>query len=172
LTLAAFTQSAQPTQLSTPTLEQLSSPTLEQPTNTRSIALSPTLTSTVALTPTLMLTQTPSDTPVPKPGALAGGISGYPYGSVPSLAVVAYKQNSSTYWYVITNPGATSYSMTDSSNKGFVTPGSYQVVAYDSSGNSGGCTTIVTVISEKTVTCDITNWSGGYPAKPSGVPNP
>ena len=152
----------------------LSSPTQVQPTNTdtQASAPSPTWTSTSALTPSIAQTPTATTTPIPKPGAIAGGISGYPYGSVPSLVVVAYKQNSGTYWYLITNPGATSYSMTDSSNKGFVSPGSYQVVAYDASGNTGGCPSMVTVISEQTVNCNITNWGGGYPAKPSGIPNP
>jgi hypothetical protein len=164
LTLAAFTQTAQPS--------PLPSIALITPTDTQASAPSPTWTSTSALTPSMAQTPTASTTPIPKPGAIAGGISGYPYGSVPSLVVVAYKQNSGTYWYLITNPGATSYSMTDSSNKGFVSPGSYQVVAYDASGNTGGCPSIVTVISEQTVNCDITNWGGGYPAKPSGIPNP
>ncbi len=66
------------------------------------------------------------------------------------------------------NPGASSYSMSSD----FLIPGQFQVVAYDASGNSGGCTALVTVISEQTVTCDITNWGGGYPPKPSSVPNP
>ena len=171
LTLAVFTQSAQ-APISSPTLEQQSSPTLGQPTSTQAIALSPTLTSTIGPTVTITLTPVFTNTPVPKPGALVGAISGYPYGSEPALVVVAYKQDSSTYWYVITSAGATSFSMTDSSNIGFVAPGSYQVVAYDGSGNSGGCAAMVTVISEQTVTCDITNWGGGYLAKPSGVPNP
>ena len=172
LTLAVFTQSAQPAPLSSPTLEQLSSPTLGQPTSTQTIALSPTVKPTIGPTGTITLTPVFTNTPVPKPGALVGAISGYPYGSVPALVVVAYKQDSSAYWYVITNAGATSYSMTVSSNIGFVAPGPYQVVAYDGSGNSGGCSAIVTVISEQTVTCDITNWGGGYPPKPSSVPNP
>ncbi len=164
LTLSAFTQTAQ----SMP----LSSPALVTPTDTQASATAPTWTSTSALTPTPAQTQTATATPIPNPGAIAGGITGYPYGPVPALVVVAYKQNSGTYWYVITNPGASSYSMTDSSGIGFVAPGPYQVVAYDASGNSGGCPNIVTVISEQTVNCDITNWGGGYPAKPSGVPNP
>ena len=162
LTLASFTQSA-------PQETPLPSPTLEQPTNTVAIALSPASTPTVTLTPTITLTLAPTDTLVPKPGTIEGNISGYPYGSLPKLAIVAFNQEKpSTYSYWITASGSTSYSMTSS----YLLPGKYQVVAYDSSNHTGGCSVAVTVISEQTVTCDITNWGGGYPAKPSGVPSP
>jgi hypothetical protein len=165
LTLAAFTQSAQQT--------PLASPTLEKPTNTQPVVLEPTVTPTITLTPTMTLTMTPTlaptDTPIPKPGTIEGAISGYPYGSLPRLTIVAYGQEPPyNYSYWITAAGNTSYSMTSS----YLIPGKYQVVAYDSSNRTGGCPIIVTVISEQTVTCDITNWGGGYPAKPSGVPNP
>jgi hypothetical protein len=46
------------------------------------------------------------------------------------------------------------------------------VVAYDSSGHAGGCNLNAAVVSNTTVNCDITNWSGSYRVKPSGVPNP
>jgi hypothetical protein len=72
------------------------------------------------------------------------------------------------YSYLITLPGDTAYSMSSK----YLLPGKFQVVAYDSSSHSGGCPVIVTVISDQTVTCNITNWGGGYPAKPSGVPSP
>ncbi len=55
---------------------------------------------------------------------------------------------------------------------GYITAGDYQVVAYDSSGHAGGCAGNVKVVTNQTVICDIGNWGGGYPAKPSGVPNP
>ena len=171
LTFAAFTQSAGQT--------PLASPTLEQPTNTRTVALSPTATSTVTLTPTetptvtltptLTLSQQPSETPIPKPGTITGGISGYPYGSLPKLVIVAFGQEPPyNYSYWITAAGNTSYEMTSE----YLLPGKYQVVAYDSSNHKGGCPGIVTVIGDQTVTCDITKWGGGYPAKPSGVPDP
>lgn len=171
MTLAVFTQSAQPEPLSSPTLEQLSSPTVSPPTPTLTltVALTPTFTPTIGPTPTQTLTPAPSNTPIPKPGSIAGAISGYPYGSQPSLAIVAFGQEPPYYYsYMITNPGANSYSMSSS----YLIPGQFQVVAYDGSGNSGGCAALVTVISDQTVTCDITNWGGGYPPKPSSVPNP
>jgi hypothetical protein len=169
LTLAVFTQSAQPASLSSPTLEQLSSPTLAQPGSTPTVAPSPTSTPTIGLTATLTLTLPPSSTPIPKPGSIAGSISGYPYGSLPGLAIVAFGQDPPYYYsYMITNSGSNSYSMSSS----YLIPGQFQVVAYDASGHSGGCPSFVTVISEQTVTCDITNWGGGYPPKPSSVPNP
>jgi hypothetical protein len=85
------------------------------------------------------------------------------------LAIVAYGQEPPNYYsYLITGAGETYFSM--SSN--YLIPGHFQVVAYDSSGHAGGCTINVLVISNQTVICDITNWGGGYPAKPSGVPSP
>lgn len=162
LTLAAFTRSA-------PQETPLASPTTVLSTNTATIALTPTSTPTVTLTPTMTLTLAPTDTPIPKPGTIEGIISGYPYGSLPKLAIVAFNQEKpTTYSYWITAAGNTSYSMTSE----YLLPGKYQVVAYDSGSHSGGCPVLVTVISEQTVTCDITNWSGVYPAKPSGVPGP
>jgi hypothetical protein len=117
----------------------------------------------------MTLTLTPSNTPIPKPGTIEGGISGYPYGSLQKLAIVAFGQEPPyNYSYWITGTGNTSYSMTSD----YLLPGKYQVVAYDSSNHTGGCPVIVTVISDQTVTCNITNWGGGYPAKPSDVPDP
>jgi hypothetical protein len=170
-TLAVLTLSAQ-----LPTLPTQTSPTSIQPTVNQVVTQTPSATISFTITPSYTISPTitvgPSDTPIPAPGAIEGNIYGYPYGSIPALAVVAFKQNSATFWFVITGPGNTYYSMTDSSNKGYVSTGSYQVVAYDSSGHSGGCTINVQVISNQTLTCDITNWGGGYPAKPSDVPTP
>jgi hypothetical protein len=165
LTLAVFTQSAQRT--------PLSSPTIERPANTQPVAPSPTSMPTVTIIPTMTLSMTPTllptNTAIPKPGTIEGDISGYPYGSLPKLAIVAFGQESPYHYsYWITAVGNTYYSMTSS----YLIPGKYKVVAYDSSNHTGGCPEIVKVISEQTVTCDITNWGGGYPAKPSGVPNP
>ena len=53
---------------------------------------------------------------------------------------------------------------------GYISEGKYKMVAYDSSGHAGGCTTIIEVKADEMVTCDITSWGGGYPAKPAGVP--
>lgn len=169
LTLAAYTQSAQTASLSSPTLNQFSSPTLGQPTSTPTVAPTSTFTQTFGPSATMTLTLIPSATPIPKPGSIEGAISGYPYGSQPSLAIVAFGQTPPYYYsYMITNPGDSSFSM--SSN--YLIPGQFQVVAYDASGHSGVCPALVAVISEQTVTCDISNWGGGYPPKPSGVPNP
>ena len=131
MTMAVFTQSAQPAPLSSPTLEQLSSPTPGQPSITHTIAPSPTLTPTSGPSATMTLTLAPSITPVPKPGSIEGTISGYPYGSLPGLAVVAFGQDPPYYYsYLITNPGSTSFSMSGS----YLIPGQFQVVAYDASG--------------------------------------
>ena len=161
LTLAAFTQSALYT--------SLASPIPEQPNISVTVAVPPTSTPTVSMTPTITPTLASTETPIPKPGTIAGSISGYPYGSLPKLVIVAFDQEPPyNYSYWITAAGNTSYSMTSS----YLIPGKYQVVAYDSDKHTGGCPVIVTVISDQIVTCDITNWGGGYPAKPSGVPNP
>jgi hypothetical protein len=160
----------------TQTAQQSSSPasptlTVKQPTNT----LTPTSTQTVRPTNTQAFTLTPTGTkeptrtPIPDPGTIAGGIYGYPYGSVPSLAIVAFGQEPPyNYSYWITVPGATNFAMSSS----YLIPAHYLVVAYDSSGHTGGCTVYVQVISNETVACDITNWGGGYPSKPSDVPSP
>jgi len=170
LTLAVFTQTAQPMPIASPTLEQLASPTAEQPTATSTITATRTYTPTHSgPTVTMTMTLPPSATPIPKPGSIAGAISGYPYGSQPSLVIVAFGQSPPYYYsYMITNPGSTSYSMSSD----YLIPGQFQVVAYDDSGRSGGCPSLVTVKSEQTVTCDITDWGSSYPPKPSAVPNP
>lgn len=121
------------------------------------------------LTRQATLTETSEGTLVPEPGSVEGTISGYPYGDMPRLVIVAIGQEPPYNWtYVITNEGETYFNMTSE----YMLPGFYQVVAYDSSGHAGGCPGGVTVISEETVTCNITDWGGGYPSKPSGVPNP
>lgn len=188
LTLAALTQIAPQMSITSP-----ASPTSDQPTNTQIPTFTetmgptntqiPTLTETMGPTYTQIPTETtgptnsqiptettdPTNTPNSAPGTIAGGISGYPYGSVPGLAIVAYGQEPPyNYSYMITGAGETYFAMSSS----YLIPGHYQVVAYDSSGHAGGCTVNVLVISNETVNCDITNWGGGYRAKPSGVPSP
>jgi len=128
----------------------------------------PLATLTESFTPSITPTLTPNVTNTPEPGfgSISGGIFGYPYGSIPQLAIVAHEQNPPWhYWYLIIPAGSTYFSM-----DGYISTGRYQVVAYDYSGHSGGCTTIVEVKNNEMVTCDITNWGGGYPPKPGGVP--
>ncbi len=164
LTLEALTASAPQELIATPTS---STPGTQIPTQFSTDTLAPTYTQIPTQHPTN--TPAPMNTPLSDPGTIAGSISGYPYGSVPGLAIVAYGQEPPyNYSYVITPAGTTYYSMTTD----YLIPGHYQVVAYDSSGHSGGCTFYVLVISNSTVTCDITDWGGGYRSKPSGVPNP
>jgi hypothetical protein len=149
----------QPLPSSTSTLE--ATPTLPPPT----------LTSAPSLTPTKDISPTPSITPIPDPGSISGTISGYPYGSLPALAIVAIKQDSprrGNYSYFITAPGGTFFSMSTS----YLIPGQWMVIAYDSSGNSGGCSGPVTVVSNQTVSCTISDWASAFPPKPAGVPNP
>jgi hypothetical protein len=156
-----------------PTLPALTSTQVPSPTS-RLPSFTPTITPTLipmppSLTTTKAITATPSITPIPQPGTIAGSISGYPYGSLPALAIVAYGQNPPNYYsYIITAPGSTTFSMSTD----YLIPGPFQVVAYDASGNSGGCPGFVTVISNQTVTCTISDWVSSYRSKPSNVPNP
>jgi hypothetical protein len=162
-TLTSFFAGASPT----PSQTSITATPTETPPPTMTYTSTQTL--IPSLTPSLTRTQVPSQTPIPKPGTIAGGISGYPYGSVPSLAIVAYLQTPPyNYSYWITAPGDTYFSMTSS----YLIPGKYLLVAYDAGGHRGGCTTIVEVKSEETSNCDITDWSGSYPDKPTNVPNP
>jgi hypothetical protein len=166
--LPSMTQAAQGTPAgSTTTPEQVAS--TETPTLTATLTMTTGPTNTETLSPTPSQTKAPTNTPIPDPGTIAGSISGYPYGAIPSLALVAFNQDKPGYYsYWITVTGQTSFSMTSS----YLLPGHYQVVAYDADGHTGGCTTIALVKSNETVTCDITAWGGGYPAKPAGVPSP
>jgi hypothetical protein len=167
-TLAGLTQFA----LLTPATAT-PSPTPVPPTVTRGATLAPSATIGSTLTATATLHPTPTvvgatASPTPGLGTIAGSITGYPYGSVPALAIVAFGQEPPyNYWYWITNTGNTYFLM-----DGYITTGHYQVVAYDSSGRTGGCPAIVQVVTNQTVTCDISIWGGGYPSKPSIVPNP
>ncbi len=164
-TLQALTQSALPSPTQAASQTPLATSTVPTPTMTltASITLLPSMTTTSSKTPL------PSSTPVPDPGTIAGNISGYPYGSLPSLAIVAYSQNKpGTISYIITAPGTTYFSMTTQ----YLLPGDWQVVAYDHAGNSGGCPGLVTVISNQTVTCSLNDWASAFRAKDSRVPNP
>jgi hypothetical protein len=166
LTLAALTQPAQLTTEIPPIAPTSALPGISPEPSTIATEV-PTNTQIPTLTPTE--TPGPTITPRSAPGTIAGSISGYPYGSLPSLAIVAYGQESPYYYsYMITGAGQSYFEMTTD----FLLPGHYQVVAYDSSGHAGGCNLNAAVVSNTTVNCDITNWSGSYRAKPSGVPNP
>jgi hypothetical protein len=171
-TLGAMTRSAQLTPLASPISATVTQPTT---TFTPTATLTPTATVTAGPSPTATLTPKPTNTaaatktPIPDPGSIAGNILGYPYGSLPGLAIVAFGQEPPyNYSYLITGAGTTYYSMSSS----YLIPGHFQVVAYDSDGHSGGCTALVLVKSNQTVNCDIINWGGGYPPKPAAVPNP
>jgi hypothetical protein len=132
----------------------------------------PTSTPTDSLPPTFTPTLTPNITFTPEPGFgfISGNIYGYPYGNIPQLSIVAFGQQPPyNWWYLIIGAGSTFFSMDDGGNP-YVSSGKYRVVAYDSSGHTGGCTTIIEVKNNEMVTCDITNWGGGYPAKPAGIP--
>ena len=164
LTLEALTQSAPLTGLGTPTSITF---VPQIPTQTSTEMLGPTNTQIPTNLPTG--TTGPTDTPIPGPGTIGGSISGYPYGSVPRLAIVAYGQEPPyNYSYLLTAAGETYFEMSSS----YLIPGHYQVIAYDSTGHKGGCTVNVLVITNQTVNCNITSWGGGYRDKPSGVPNP
>jgi hypothetical protein len=128
----------------------------------------PVITLTDTIEPTITFTLTPDITNTPEPGfgSITGSIVGYPYGSIPQLSIVAFEQNPPYhYWYLILPPGSSYFSM-----DGYVSTGKYQVVAYDSSDHAGGCTSLVQVKNNESVSCDISNWGGGYPSKPAGVP--
>ena len=164
LILLGLTQSPDQVPLSSLTLPASTHTPFSTPTLS-----SPTMTMAPSVTPTQYLTITPSITPIPAPGTIAGSISGYPYGSLPALAIVAYGQSPpKNYSYIITAPGSAYFSMSTK----YLLPGPYQVVAYDAAGNSGGCPGLVTVISDQTVSCTISDWASSYRSKPSGVPNP
>lgn len=167
-TLAAFTQAAKQTAFPSPT-----SLSTIHPTASMTLTVEPSkttgFTTTATNTKKPTVTTESTKTPIPLPGTIGGSIYGYPYGPTPSLAIVAFGQEPPyNYSYMITAAGQTYFSMTTK----YLLPGHYQVVAYDSSSNTGGCVVNVLVISDQTVTCDITDWGGGYPEKPSGVPNP
>ena len=103
----------------------------------------------------------PGFQPTARLGIVAGSISGYPYGSLPQLAVVAFSQDPPYYWYWAgTAAGQVYYTVPD------LPPGDYQIVAYDDSGHAGGSPAIVTVIAGQTTTADITDWASSWPANP------
>ena len=169
-TYAALTRTAAfqgPTGVASATPDKRSSDTPPQSTATPTVTAGPSSTPSITQKPTNTFAAT--STPKPDPGSIAGAISNYPYGSVPGLTIVAYGQEPPyNYSYWITGAGSTYFEMTSQ----YMLPGNYLVVAYDADGHRGGCTAYALVKSNQTVTCDITNWGGGYPAKPANVPGP
>jgi hypothetical protein len=162
LTLVAMTQEALQTPGTTPETPSGGETATTYP---------PTSSETTNPTDTPFPTETtgPTKTPLSSPGSIGGSIAGYPYGSLPSLAIVAFLQEPPyNYSYMISAPGQVYFEMSSS----YLIPGHYQVIAYDSSGHKGACSFNVVVISNETVNCEINSWGGSYRDKPSGVPNP
>jgi hypothetical protein len=91
-------------------------------------------------------------------GSITGSIS-YPYGDIPVLTLVAYSK-STPYWYWVGTGAGQSYFTIAS-----LPPGNYQVVAYDGSGRAGG-SAVVTVKAGDSVTANVTDWTGSFPANP------
>ena len=106
----------------------------------------------------------PGYSPLTGSGSISGGIYGYPYGGLPTMYVVAFNQTTGYWYWVGTAPGVAWYSFDE------VPAGRYQVVAYDITGNAGGCQTIVIVSGGSASTCDCNDWGGGYPGMPGGIP--
>ncbi|MFH2039530.1 MAG: carboxypeptidase-like regulatory domain-containing protein [Chloroflexota bacterium] len=102
----------------------------------------------------------PGFQPEEKFGIISGGIFGYPYGGLPQLTIVAFN-NETGYWFWIgTVEGQSYFTLTD------LPSGTYQVVAYDSSGHAGGTSVDVVVKGGQTSNADLDNWSGSFPPNP------
>lgn len=106
----------------------------------------------------------PGYAPATGSGSISGGIYGYPYGGLPNMYVVAFNQDTGQWRWVGTAIGQAWFSFDE------LPAGHYQIVAYDASGNAGGCMTIVFISGGSQATCDCNDWAGGYPAMPSGIP--
>jgi hypothetical protein len=102
----------------------------------------------------------PGFQPTARLGIVAGSINGYPYGSLPQLAVVAFSQDTPYWYWAGTAAGQVYYTVTD------LPPGDYQIVAYDDAGHAGGSPAIVTVTAGQTATADITDWASSWPDNP------
>ena len=92
-------------------------------------------------------------------GIISGSISGYPYGDLPTLTIVAFNQGSGYWYWVGTAAGQTNYTISE------LPPGTYQVVAYDGKNRSGG-SSLITVTAGQTANAVIDDWSGSYPDNP------
>jgi hypothetical protein len=107
-------------------------------------------------------------------GQVTGGISGalsYPGGNSPALRVVAFNLITNNWYYVATNPGWNSYSITE------LPPGVYHVVAYEQKGKTGGhadaqhrLSDVFVKAGETTQGADINDWEappGAFPPNPT-----
>jgi len=93
-------------------------------------------------------------------GIIEGEISGYPYGSLPEIAVVFFSQDSKYWYWIGTSAGQTYFSIND------LPAGDYQVVGYDGSGHAGGVPYIVTVTAGQSIYVTLNDWAGAYPPDP------
>jgi len=100
----------------------------------------------------------PGVSPSTTQGSVAGNVYGYP-GSGP-LTVVAFNQVTHYWFYVMLQPGETAYSISG------LPAGTYQVVAYDTAGNTGGTAPNIKVVAGQGAAADIHDWSGTFPANP------
>ena len=91
-------------------------------------------------------------------GSIAGTISGY--GGSSQLTVVAFNQANGYWYYFILLLNQTEFSIPD------LPAGRYQVVVYDETGITGGTDTNVYVVAGQRTVVTISNWGGGFPAKP------
>jgi hypothetical protein len=92
-------------------------------------------------------------------GSVAGNI--YGYGGSGHLTVVAFNQTTGYWFYVILQKGESAYSISG------LPAGTYQVVAYDGSGNAGGTAPNIAVGAGQAAVADISNWSGSFPSNPA-----
>jgi hypothetical protein len=119
----------------------------------------------------------PYNVPYPpgkEPTQITGGVSGalnYPAGTPPEMHVVAFNVTTHNWYYVVTNPGASSFRIDQ------LPPGSYQVVGYDPDGNAGGHTdashglvNVTVKAGEVTAGADLNDWHappGSFPLDPT-----
>lgn len=112
-------------------------------------------------------TNGPFDVPYPpgrEPQAVTGSINGsilnYPGAGTPSFTVIFFNQ-ATGFWYSWQPASGSAYFQRDG-----LPPGVYQVVAYDQNNRAGGAPGLVTVSAGQTVSVNITDWTGTYPARP------
>ena len=102
----------------------------------------------------------PEFQPESKFGIISGGIFNYPFGGLPQLTIVAFNKETGFWFWVGTVSGQSYFTLTD------LPVGTYQVVAYDSSGHAGGVSVDIVVKGGQTASADLNNWTGYYPANP------
>ena len=102
----------------------------------------------------------PGFQPESKFGIISGGVYGYPYGNLPQLTIVAFNKETGYWYWVGTVAGQSYFTMND------IPSGTYQVVAYDSSGHAGGTSVSIEVKGGQTANADLNNWAGPFPFNP------